>query len=165
VTAACPHDCVRCRAIEAGLAGRPLTHAEFLSLYEIKTRPPREVVWADDTAEAALSLELAETAWQKAHRTHHDVLVALERETKQTRRRSELIEAAQFARRELDDADGKVVALRVRHRELVERDLQGRREEDERVELAAAERTSADAETTRRRAGRSLIRRLQGPPN
>lgn len=72
--AECPHGCVRCRLIEAGLGGQPLTPRQFLDHFEIIEPTSERAPLAEDTLEAAAAVELARIAYDEAHRAVGEII-------------------------------------------------------------------------------------------
>jgi hypothetical protein len=101
--ASCPHGCARCRAIEAGYAGRGLTPAEFLEIFsEDLIEQPRRNGHSPETLEAAEAVEAAEIAWRLADDQVGKVIAAL-RGRSDPQLEAALV-AATEARGEADDA-------------------------------------------------------------
>lgn len=166
----CDYDCIRCRAAEAGLAGRGLSPQEFMrinppvSFGDPQTQPPAEVL--DLQARADLlhaALQEADRRWEQAildgmrarrEGTVHTTDGRLELQDGAADK-VKLADGAQRAAREEREEIGEMLAqARVVHAEAVVRWMAGlRTERDVRLTAeadAAAEAARVAAATSRR---------------
>lgn len=157
--ATCPHNCRRCRAIELGFAGRPLTQEEWIEVQGGVIVPePEPNGWAPDTAEAALAVDVAQFAFEEVQREWLDAY--REYESAGPKDRSRLGAAVAAARIEVDEAGERLLAARVTHQRLVERDQHAHRLERGALMAAEVERQRKEEQRARLKAGRSTLRAL-----
>ena len=157
----CGHGCAHCLAIEAGLAGKPLTPGEFLDLHGPDlVEPAREVraEWSAETGEAALAVEVAEIAYEDARLAYREILERARKATDELRnadpdrrhaREQEIASAVAAAQAEFQQEEARLRESRRRHRRLAGADSEAHR----RTSLRESA-TEADAIRTARDKGR-----------
>jgi len=129
VEGTCPHACGTCRAIEAGLAGRPLAPDEFIIVSGGLVEQSREgrVEWSQETVDAQLAADVAQVAYESASRSWVEVDGLISSEEAKFRhfeggervmRKHEVEEAARVARADLEEAKKRLSACRARYHEL-----------------------------------------------
>lgn len=157
----CPHDCSHCRAIELGYAGRPLTPAEFLDVHGgVVERKKEPIPLTQETIEAGLAAELAAVQFDEAKRTYFRVREEVDRTWHDPSQRQKLHEAEQVARAELDDAEERLRAARVRHGELTRRDQGRHRRAEYEAGIEETKRQHAARKEAARKRGKGVIRKL-----
>lgn len=165
----CPHGCSRCRAIEAGLAGRPLEQKEFILVSGGLIEPSREgrVQWSQKTLDAALAADVAQVAFEDAQRTWVETGALVEAEKAKLRVREgvedrpldgKYEEALHTARADLEEASERLRACRSRYHELAARDSYRHGQAGYEADMVTQEATRQARKTTRRGA----LTRLRG---
>jgi len=176
-SATCPHNCRRCRAIELGLAGRPLNREEFILVQGGVIVPEAAVNgWQADTAEAALAVDLCEVEYREADRTLGEVFgeflrvrssglaegpdmvrVRGPRSALHVRSLEAGVSAAQADLAAIAD---RLLAARSAHAALVRRDEHQHRLARSAADEAEQERARLATAKSRHRAGRQTLRAL-----
>ncbi len=175
----CPHKCSRCRAIEAGYGNKPLSALEFGRVHELITPERNDPEWSPETVEAALAVDVAESAFDGAERTLAQVCTELHRAKNSggdlrvavdygplliarpnAEEVRELQETLRVAKAEYDEAGERLQEARGRHSELTRLDAARHREAEYQADQVEAERERAKGVKEQRRAARSVIRRL-----
>jgi hypothetical protein len=169
----CPHDCVRCRAIEAGLDSRPLTQSEFLSIHElVESSREDRVEWSQETREAQLAAEVAQIAYEDARREWLAVTEKAEaarqdelrwlNDLEKQRREQEIERAQRGAREELEQQEKALLAARIRYHDLAGRDSETHRRAVLAASVAAADARREERLSETRKLRRGAIVRLVG---
>lgn len=169
MAAKCPHNCVRCRATELGLAGRALTQAEMILVHGglAEKSNGHRVQWSVETADAAAALDVAQIERDDAYRTLCDVHASLQREGsrrggRESERYQELAAAKHVALLELDEAEDRLCKLRSQYHELVHLDSRRRSEEEFRAGQEAQAKARKESAKDARKVGRKTLERLRG---
>jgi hypothetical protein len=169
----CPHDCARCRAIEAGLDSRPLTQREFLSLHEL-VEPLREdrVQWSQETLDAQLAAEVAQIAYEDARREWLSVTEKAEaakrdelrwlNDLEKQLREQEIERAQRGAREELERQEEALLVARNCYHDLAGRDSESHRRAVLAASVAAADADREERLSETRKLRRGAIVRLVG---
>ena len=144
--AKCPHGCTRCKVIEAGLGGRALTPRELVEVFGVaeveRERPPL----AEDTQRAIAAAEVAQIAYEDAHRETGIALAG-------NRRHPDYADTVEAAFAEREDVQRHLARARALRHELTLRDQEAWRAERaqaEQVERAERKRAAREAELRRR---------------
>jgi hypothetical protein len=153
--ASCPHDCARCRAIEAGYAGRALTPAEFLDLFEIIASPSSNGV-TPPTIEAAEAVEAAEKLYDDANDAVGELIAKLQRSDDQ-----ELEEALELATLDRDDAADRLQRARLLYQGLRRRDSDRHFREEYEADQDAIAEARREAHRARQK-GSGILAKLRG---
>jgi hypothetical protein len=159
----CPHGCVRCRAIEMGLSGRGLTQEELIAVGGGLVEPSQEgrVEWSAETAEAALSVEVGEVAYEKATQAQGDVLRKLAA-ARSGQERDRLEEALRFAQDDREEAGTALSVARTRYHSLAQRDSQLHAQAVYQANQAAQAQAREEARKARRSSGRRMLSLIGG---
>lgn len=156
--AACPHDCLRCRVIEAGHdPGHGLSSQQFVEIFGLVEQERERAPLADDTLEAIAAEEVARIAFDRAHGDVSSLVF-----TKGRKDDPELEEALLAATKERSDAAKRHNEVRARMHALVLRDQELWRAERRLAKTREREKREAAERAAQRKKGRSLIRKFRG---
>jgi chromosome segregation ATPase len=125
MAASCPHDCARCRVIEAGLTP-PLTRAQMVEVFGV-VEPPARNGTRPETHAAADARDVAQAEYDEVH-TRVAALRAqlLDARPSQT---SEIEAELEAATEELDEAGERLRTARHRYHQLRSEDSTARQRE------------------------------------
>ena len=153
--AKCPHNCSRCRAVEAGFGNRALTPQEFMEVFGVVEVDHERAPLAEDTLEASAAVEVARIAYDVANHDVEEIVF------KADPRDADYEDALVAAAGERSEAGARLQTARSHLHALVRRDQEVWRAERAAVEQQARkERLAAERDANRRKAKGRLRSRL-----